>query len=142
MDMTGKIAPIHMRTDANHLVTTAQTTHLPEQRETIHMSTQLRTEAISGAIDDLAHVVSLDCLADPLTKNSAKPEFLIKAIATGLLPNVDRHPPFRELMAGRHKAYLSSWIVMNLARPSDIYTLLGQPAHRQVAYYLSLGSSP
>ena len=30
-DVTGEIVPIHIRTDANNLVTTAQTTHLPEQ---------------------------------------------------------------------------------------------------------------
>ena len=37
MDMTSQALDIHMRTDANNLVTTAQTTHLPEQEETIHM---------------------------------------------------------------------------------------------------------
>ena len=31
-DVTGEIIPIHIRTDANNLVTTAQTTHLPEQK--------------------------------------------------------------------------------------------------------------
>ena len=88
MDMTGTVAEVHMRTDANNLVTTASTTHLPEQQETIHMINQLRTEAQSGAIDDLAHVVSLDCLADCLTKHSAKPDFLVKSVATGILPNL------------------------------------------------------
>ena len=34
MDLTGSEAEIHMRTDANNLVTTASTTHLPEQKET------------------------------------------------------------------------------------------------------------
>ena len=37
MDISGTAAEIHMRTDANNLVTTASTTHLPEQKETIHM---------------------------------------------------------------------------------------------------------
>jgi hypothetical protein len=37
MDTSGEAAPIHMRTDANNLVTTAATTHLPAQKETIHM---------------------------------------------------------------------------------------------------------
>ena len=32
-DVSGQVPPIHLRTDANDLVTTAQTTHLPEQRE-------------------------------------------------------------------------------------------------------------
>ena len=36
-DISGQTAEVHMRTDANNLVTTAQTTHLPEQKETIHM---------------------------------------------------------------------------------------------------------
>ena len=34
-DISGEIVPIHMRTYANNLVTTAQTTHLPEQKKTI-----------------------------------------------------------------------------------------------------------
>ena len=42
-----------MRTDANNLVTTAGTTHLPEQKETIHMIQMLRREAVSGSIEDL-----------------------------------------------------------------------------------------
>ena len=78
-----------MRTDANNLVTTAATTHLPEQKETIHMINQLRTECISGAIDDLAHVVSLDSMADHLTKASADPKYLQKAVTDGYIPNVD-----------------------------------------------------
>ena len=56
MDISGTIAGIHMRTDANNLMTTASTTHLPEQKETIHMINQLRTEACSGSTHDLAHV--------------------------------------------------------------------------------------
>ena len=104
MDMSGEEAEIHLRTDAKNLVTTATTTHLPEQKETIHMITQLRTEACSGSIHDLAHVVSADCMSDCLTKNSARPDALIKAVRTGLLPNCDKHPPFRSLLENRHKA--------------------------------------
>ena len=48
MDMTGCCAEIHMRTDANNLVTTASTTHLPDQKETVHMIQNLRQEACSG----------------------------------------------------------------------------------------------
>ena len=125
MDLTGSAAEIHMRTDANNLVTTASTTHLPEQKETIHMINQLRTEASSGSIDDLAHVVSADCLADCLTKASAKPDYLLKAVETGQLPNVDKHPLFRELMKNRHKAYLASWITRHLNHSSDIVTFAG-----------------
>ena len=72
MDMSGSAVELLMRTDANNLVTTASTTHLPEQKETIHMINQLRHESRSGAIDDLAHVVSEDCLSDCLAKHSAK----------------------------------------------------------------------
>ena len=35
--ISGLDAEIHMRTDANNLVSTASTTHSPEQQETIHM---------------------------------------------------------------------------------------------------------
>ena len=54
MNVRGHEAEVHMRTDANNLVTTASTTRLPEQKETIHMIQMLRKEACSGAIDDLA----------------------------------------------------------------------------------------
>ena len=136
MDISGTVAEVHMRTDANNLVTTASTTHLPEQRETIHMINQLRTEACSGAIDDLAHVVSADCLADCLTKHSAKPDALIKAVSHGILPNVDKHPPFRELMRDRHKAYLAEWIVYNLPAAEDIVTFLAMPIHTEIVLAL------
>eukprot|EP00975_Prorocentrum_lima_P032697 6866561-Prorocentrum_lima.AAC.1 len=56
----------------NRLVTTASTTHLLEQRETIHMINHVRHEACSGALHDLARVVSQDCLSDCLTRHSAK----------------------------------------------------------------------
>ena len=58
MDISGTIADIHMRTDAKNLVTTASTTHLPEQKETIHMISMMRKEACSGNIADMAHVAS------------------------------------------------------------------------------------
>ena len=48
-DISGMDAEIDMRTDANNLVTTASTTHAPEQQETIHIQ-MLRKEACSGAI--------------------------------------------------------------------------------------------
>ena len=126
MDISAQNVELHLRTDANNLVTTAKTTHLPEQKDTIHMINLLRTEACSGRIDDLAHVVSHDCLADTLTKASAKPDVLIKAVDTGILPNVDKHPPFREIMANKHKAFsvLGSWTVS--------YTHLTLPTNREV----------
>ena len=140
MDISGTAAELHMRTDANNLVTTASTTHLPEQRETIHMINQLRHEACSGAIDDLAHVVSADCLSDCLTKSSAKADPLVQAVATGQLPNVDKHPPFRELMKDRHKAYytLVNWIMYNLDYSQDIITFLDVPVFREIQQALSL----
>ena len=45
MDISGEVAKIHMRTDAENLVTTARTIHSPEQKETIHMISMLRKEA-------------------------------------------------------------------------------------------------
>ena len=47
-DISGEIVPFHIRTDANNLVTTAQTTHLPEQKETHHLIQMLRHESNSG----------------------------------------------------------------------------------------------
>jgi len=58
MDISGMSSNIHMRTDANNLVTTAATTHLPEQKETVHMVQMLRKEACSGEMQDLAHVAT------------------------------------------------------------------------------------
>ena len=77
-DLSGEIAPIDIRTDANNLVTTAGTTHLPEQQETHHLTQMLRKESNSGALDDLAHVSSKFCLADPLTKASALADELVR----------------------------------------------------------------
>ena len=112
MDMTAQNAPIHMRTDANNLVTTAQTTKVPEQKDTIHLVNQLRHEACSGNIQDLAHVGTHDMLADCLTKGSVKPDFLIKATRTGILPNLDKHPLFRDLIKSHHKAYWDSYLTV------------------------------
>ena len=140
MDLTGTAAELHMRTDANNLVTTASTTHLPEQKETIHMINQLRTEASSGSIDDLAHVVSADMMADCLTKNSANPIYLLEAIRNGVLPRGDINPPFRELMSNRHRAYyaLSCWIVKNLERGPEVITFLGEDIRDQIAYCVGI----
>ena len=118
------------------------------------MINQLRHEACSGSIDDLAHVVSADCLADCLTKASAKPEALMKAVDTGVLPNVDKHPPFRELMKNRHKAYSASecdnepesepdplipWITHNLDNANEIMTFLAVPVRLRIEQYLVTG---
>ena len=124
MDISGQVCEVHMRTDANNLVTTASTTHLPDQKETIHMIQMLRKEACSGGIDDLSHVRSEDCLSDCLTKHSAKPDNLIKASETGVLPNVDSHPLFRTML--QHRAYLSQWAHRNLDIPAEQSFLLMQ----------------
>jgi hypothetical protein len=127
--MSGQTSGIHIRTDANNLVTTASTTHVPEQQETIHMIQMLRKEACSGNIDDLAHVKTEDCLADCLTKASANPMSLINAIMTGDLKNIDCHKPFRELV--QHKAFLLEWLRSQLSHvPSHVQLrYLGEPLY-------------
>ena len=97
-DITGLSSETHMRTDANNLVTTASTTHVPEQQETSHMIQMPRKEACSGSIADLSHIRAQWCLADCLTKKSANPQNLIHAVRCGTLKEVDSHPPFRSLL--------------------------------------------
>ena len=140
MDVSGQSAEVHIRTDANNLITTAQTTHLPEQKETIHQINMLRVESNSGAMDDLAHVASEDCLADCLTKASAKDDALIRAVSTGVLPKVDKNPPFRELMANKHKAYmtLASWSLSNLEMPTHIVEFMGMYIEPQIRQCLAM----
>ncbi len=89
------------------------------------MIQMLRKEACSGAIDDLAHVVSKYCLADCLTKNSAKPDELLAAVNTGKITSVDMPPSFRSLM--KHKAYLAKWIVKNTIAGKTAVTFLAEP---------------
>jgi len=127
MDLTGTHAEIHLRTDAKNLVSTASTTHLPEQKECIHMITMLRKEALSGSIHDLAHVVTGDMFADCLTKNGAKPDNLIKVVQEGRLFNADKHPSFRSMMQHRHKAYhvLANWCLANIPNIHDVTSFLG-----------------
>ena len=76
--------------------------------ETIHLIQMLRKEANSGQMHDLAHVRSAYCLADALTKASAKPDQLIQSINTGKLEKVDEHPPFRMLL--QHEAFMVAWL--------------------------------
>jgi hypothetical protein len=129
-DLSGESAPIHIRTDANNLVTTASTTHVPEQKETIHLIQMLRKESGTGNIQDLAHVRSEYCLSDALTKHSAKPDELIRAVETGLLKQVDVHPPFRSLL--KHKAYLGLWITRFVKNPLKVVSFLGEEVQDQV----------
>ena len=67
----------------------------------------LRKESCSGSIHDLAHNPTQNCLADCLTKASAKADNLITAVKRGRLLDVDIHPDFRTLV--EHKAFLSTW---------------------------------
>ena len=119
MDISGSRADVHIRTDANNLVTTAQSTHLPEQKETIHMIQMLRKEATSGSIEDLAHVRTDFCLGDCLTKQSAKSDALRKAVDTGVVTEVDMHPAFRTLL--QHKAFMLEWVRLHLD-PSAMFS--------------------
>ena len=144
--MSGQLAEIHLRTDANNLVTTAQTTRQPEQKETTHLINSLRHEACSGNIDDLAHVVTTDMLADCLTKENIKPDALMRAVTTGNIPNADAQPPFRKLMAEKHKAFhvegyhcfhLAEWILRNLEEGDEALTFLGLDVRSEVAYVRS-----
>jgi len=135
MDLSGEIAEIHMRTDANNLVTTAKTTHLPEQKETIHMISQIRTEACSGDIDDLAHVPTADMLADPMTKSTIKADALIKAVNTSYLPGADKQPLFRDMMRGKHRAYLAAWITDTLESSYCTEVFLGLPVWEPIETY-------
>ena len=74
------VTNFHMRTDAKNLVTTARTTHFPEQKETIDMISMLRQDACSESIHDLADIPIQNCLADCLTKALAKADNLITRV--------------------------------------------------------------
>ena len=58
-----------------------------------------------------------DCLADSLTKHSAKADELIKAVLTGNLMNVDAHPPFRTML--QNKTFLVEWLARNTKHGPD-----------------------
>jgi len=94
-DISGEASDLHLRTDAANLVTTARTTHPPEQKETIHLVNMMRHESQRGAWDDFAHMPTKDCLADALTKAAADVKTLLTAVNTGWLKSVDMYPLFR-----------------------------------------------
>jgi len=141
MDMTGETADIHMRTDAKNLVTTAQTTHLPNQKETIHMIQMMRHDACTGQIDDLAHVASADMMADTLTKSKCENfKHLKETILTGWIPNCDAQPLFRELIAKHHKAFLVQWLLGSVdleLDKKDYHYFAGIDIAEDMCYYLS-----
>ena len=62
-------------------------------------------------------------MADPLTKSSALADELVKAVNTGILPEVDIHPPFRELL--QHKAFLVEWMMDNIKEVATAVAFLG-----------------
>ena len=76
------------------------------------MIQMLRHEATSGQMDDLAHVVSVDMMADVLTKIDCPSglKALKEAVDTGIIPNADAQPNFRESLRSKHKAFLCGWI--------------------------------
>ena len=81
----------------------------------------LRNEACSGSIHDLAHISNQNCLADCLTKSSAKADNLMTAVKTGRLLDVDIHPIFRTPM--EQKAFLSSWCRTIYTTEKDVFFL-------------------
>ena len=117
MDMTAQPIEVHLRTDANNLVTTAASTRLSEQKETMHMIQMLRQEACSGQMHDLAHVLTQYCLADPLTKKSVSATLLISTVQTGILCEVDTHPPFRSTV--QHMAFITEIVYPDAEATED-----------------------
>ena len=131
MDMTAQPIEVHLRTDANNLVTTAASTRLPEQKETIHMIQMLRQEACSGQMHDLAHVLTQYCLADPLTKKSVSAALLISTVQTGILREVDTHPPFRSTV--QHKAFITETIYSDVEATQDYWGhLMCHPVYHKI----------
>ena len=72
----------------------------------------------------------------------------MKAVDTGTLPNVDKNPPFREMMKHKHKAYwtdadyrqedrLNSWMTYHLKHITRVETLLGFEVKKSLALFLS-----
>ena len=84
----------------------------------------LRHESNTGNIDDLSHVASEFCFADPLTKHTAKPDELVRSIETGTLRQVDKHPPFRTLV--KHKAFVTEWVIKDLPDPQFVLTFFDE----------------
>ena len=101
------------------------------------MIQMLRKESSSGSIDDLAHLRTEYCLADALTKNSAKPDALLKAVATGILLTIDAHAPFRSML--KHKAYLASWIIKNIEDAGLVSTFLAEPVYKSIQHVMLTG---
>ena len=74
----------------------------------------------------------------------------MKAVDTSFLPNCDKHPPFRELMKHKHKAYanvvtdtlgeidpLAAWVVRNISYARDVMTFMLVPIRTRVEQHLT-----
>ena len=74
MDISGVVATLHMRTDAKNLVTTSRTVHFPEQKGDHPHDFYVAQGSLfrKCSFHDLAHIPTQNCLADCLTKASAK----------------------------------------------------------------------
>ena len=83
----------------------------------------MRHESNTGQLHDLSHATSEYCLADPLTKDSVKPDQLIKSIETGTLEAVDTRPPFRTLV--KHK-------INNCREPNRIVSFFAEDVAEEV----------
>ena len=97
------------------------------------MVQMLRKEVCSGSIADLAHVRTEFCLSDCLTKATASPDVLVRAVETGQLPMSDCHPLFRTTLP--HKAYQACESMTSRQR-SD-----GFPLQRNRDYWQHTGST-
>ena len=68
-------------------------------------------------------------LLDCLTKNSAKPDKLIKALEAGVLTQVDKHPPFRPML--QHRTYAATWLQANTVGDLSTNMFLGEGIPRR-----------
>eukprot|EP00435_Cladocopium_sp_Y103_P003748 s2899_g1.t1 len=132
-DGSGEVLSIYIRTDANNLVTTAQTTHLPEQKETHHLIQMLRHESNSGHLDDLSHIASEYCLADPLTKHTAKPDQLVQSITTGGLRKLAAVPDRRYCGPGENVTNADCMILISLSYGKQSQISLSRSASEKAA---------
>ena len=57
-----------------------------------------------------------------MTKSSVKPDALYKVVTSGVLPNLDMHPPFRSLL--KHTAFLSRRLLRVLGIQAPFCQLL------------------
>ena len=90
----------------------------------------LRKECNSGSIHDMSHIKTEYMLADSLTKASARPDQLIKAVITGNLLQIDVHPSFRSLI--QHKAYLVNWCINHLSNPLTVISFFSEQVQTEI----------